>query len=390
MRIVIVGGGSGGHVTPLIAVAREILYKKPRAKIELWTDKKYFANAKKLVLEAEIPVRVKKIAAGKLRRYTDFTWRMYLEHFDIVMNNLVDMLRATRGHMQASLRLLKARPDAIFLKGGYVCLPVGLAAKALKIPYMIHDSDATPGLSNRLLAKGAKRIATGMPLKYYQYNEEKAEWTGVPVAKEFREISDKMHAKLKRELGYDAEMPLVVVTGGSQGAQDINQALGAILPKLLKFTNVLLVAGRERYKEMLDLKQYEKWEEGELVSGFRMLEFSSEMWKLFGAADIVVSRAGASTMTELAAMARTVIVIPNEELPGFHQVKNAERYKEADAALVVSNKKMREKPALLFEAIKNLLNNDARRRALARNLKAFNRPRAARNIAEAVIKIAGR
>jgi len=333
-------------------------------------------------------LKIRKLVAGKLRRYTNFTFITYLQNFDVVIKNIVDFFKIIGGLFQSLFRLVLHRPDVIFLKGGYVCLPVGIVAQILRIPYVIHDSDAAPGLTNRVLSKHATKIATGMPLEYYHYPENKAEWTGIPINEEFSPVSTAKQKALKKELGFDAEKPLVVVTGGSQGAQHINEALREILPQTLKITSVLLVAGRERYPEMLDLKDYEVWEEGELKTNFRMVEFSAEMHKLFGAADVVVSRAGASTMTELSAMAKTVIMIPYEKLPGYHQVKNAQAYERANAAIVVSDEKMHEDPELLFKAIKKLVGDPDKCAEIAKNLKKFFKDNAAENLAKTVISVA--
>ena len=332
-------------------------------------------------------IEIKKVAAGKLRRYAGFGFIDYLRHFDIVLHNIADFFRLIGGFLQSFFRLLFKRPDAIFLKGGYVCLPVGLAARILRIPYVIHDSDATPGLTNRLLSKKAAKIATGMPLSYYSYPEEKAEWTGIPINEEFKPVSERKQKSLKKELGFDPDKKLVLATGGSLGAEDINLTMRKILPELLKKTSVMLVAGRERYPEMMDLKEYEKWEDGSLQSNFRMVEFSSEMWKLFGAADVVISRAGASTMTELSAMAKPVIMIPNEELPGRHQVKNAKAYEKANAAVVVSDSKMMKKPTLLLDAILTLLRSPRERDKLSVNLHGFTKENAAESLANMVISV---
>ena len=333
-------------------------------------------------------VTIKKVAAGKLRRYAGFGLLDYLRHFDIVLNNIVDFFKTIAGFFQSFFRLLFKRPDAIFLKGGYVCLPVGIAARLLHIPYVIHDSDATPGLTNRLLAKKAAKIATGMPLSYYSYPEHKAEWTGIPINEEFRPVSERKQRSLKKELGFDPEKKLVLATGGSLGAEDINLTMREILPELLKKASVMLVAGRERYPEMMDLKDYEIWEDGELKSNFRMIEFSSEMWKLFGAADVVVSRAGASTMTELSAMAKPVVMVPNEELPGRHQVKNAKAYEKAEAAIVVSDSKMMKNPTLLLDAIMKLLRSERECDKLSANLHSFTKENAAESLANTVISVA--
>ena len=371
-----------------MAVVREIWKVRPRAKIEFWTDKKYYKNARKIAVENGMDLRIRKVVAGKLRRYTNFTFVSYLQHFDVVLKNIRDVFKNIFGFFQSFFRLLVNRPDAIFFKGGYVCLPVGTAAKVLKIPYVIHDSDAAPGLTNRLLSKRATKIATGMPLEYYSYPADKAEWTGIPTSDEFKPVSATRQKALKKELGFDPEKPLLVVTGGSLGAEHINVAIREILPSLLKNTSVMLVAGRERYPEMMDLKEYEVWEDGVLTTNFRMIKFSSEMHKLFGAADIVVSRAGASTMTELSSMAKTVIMVPNEKLPGYHQVKNAKAYEKAHAVVVVEDSEMYEKPEKLLNAIRKLMKDPEQCAELAKNLRGFVKDNAAENLANTVISVA--
>lgn len=388
MKILVVGGGSGGHVTPVVAVVREILKVRPRAKIEFWTDKKYYKNARKITIENGLDIKIRKVVAGKLRRYTNFTFITYLQNFDVVIKNVIDFFKTIGGLFQSFFRLIANRPDVIFLKGGYVCLPVGVVAHLLRIPYVIHDSDAAPGLTNRVLAKHATKIATGMPLEYYNYPEERAEWTGIPISEEFSPATEAKQRALKKELGFDEKKPLIVVTGGSQGAQHINEAMREILPQVLKISSVMLIAGRERYPEMLDLKDYEVWEEGELKTNFRIIEFSAEMYKLFGAADIVVSRAGASTMTELSSMAKAVIMVPNEKLPGYHQVKNAAAYEKANAAVVVADDKMHEDPELLLKAIRRLIKHPEERDEISKNLKKFSKDNAAENLANTVISVA--
>ena len=388
MKILVVGGGSGGHVTPVVAVVREIWKVRPRAKIEFWTDKKYYKNARRITVENGMDLRIRKVVAGKLRRYTNFTFMMYLQHFDVVLKNILDFFKNIVGFFQSFFRLAFNRPDVIFFKGGFVCLPVGMAAKLLRIPYVIHDSDAAPGLTNRLLAKRATKIATGMPLEYYSYPADRAEWTGIPISDEFRPVSETKKRSYKKELDFDPDKPLLVVTGGSLGARNINVAIREILPQLLKQTSVMLVAGRERYPEMMDLKEYEVWEDGKLKTNFRMVKFSSEMWKLFGAADIVVSRAGASTMTELSSMAKAVIMVPNEKLPGYHQVKNARAYEKANAALVIEDGEMNQNATKLLSAVKKLLKDATLREELSKNLRSFVKDNAAENLANTIISVA--
>ena len=372
----------------MVAVVTEIWKIKPRARLEFWTDKKYYVNVVKMTTPMGPSIVARRVVAGKLRRYAHFKLVDYLWNFDVILWNIVDGFKMVMGFWQSVIGLMRFKPDVVFLKGGYVGLPVGMAARCLRIPYVIHDSDAAAGLTNRVLSGGAKRIATGMPLEHYKYAEDKAEWTGIPVEREFGPVGLRKQGELKVNLGFERDKPLVVVTGGSLGARTINEAVREILPELLKFTGVLLVAGRERYPEMMDLKEYEVWEDGKLKTNFRMLEFTAKMWELFGAADVVVSRAGASTMAELANTHKAVVMVPNQKLPGRHQVKNAEAYLKAKAAVVVEDEDMVNQPGLLLMAVRGLVKDNEKREKMARNLSGFAMEDAAERLAKMVVAVA--
>ena len=391
MRIVVVGGGSGGHVTPTIAVVNEIWKIKPRADIEFWTDRKYYKNVVKITIPMGMRIKTRKTISGKLRRYVKRGWRFYVvEHPDIIPRNIIGVCAAGVGFFQSFGRLIVRRPDAIFIKGGYVGLPVGVAAWILRVPYVIHDSDTTPGLANRILARWAKKIGTGMPLEYYNYPEAKARWVGTPVGEEFAVVGKTREKTLKKMFGYDTERPLVMITGGSLGARHINEAVREILPELTKMANVGLVAGRARYEEMADLKKYETWEDGKFKGNFRMWEFNSAMWEFLGAADVVVSRAGATTIAELAALKKAVILVPNAMLPGSHQVKNAEMLADAGAAVVVKDEDIVEQPGVLLKAVERLVRRKAEREKLAEKMHELAKSEAARELAEMVVECGGK
>jgi len=386
---------------------REILGIKSRTRVEFWTDRKYYKNVVKITTEIGVSwgkesklsgkrqyVRVRKIMAGKFHRYAGWKWNDYFEHFDLtckdlILGNILGFLGFIGGILQSFVRLLpkKTRPDVIFLKGGFVGLPVGLVARLLKIPYVVHESDVVPGLANRILMKKAVIVAMGVP-----FNTEKApknwRFMGVPVAPEFKKVTEAKKRSLKKTFGFDPDRPLVVMTGGSQGSESMNNAMREILPEMLKFTSVGLVAGRKWYEEMVDLKKYENWEKAKLLSDFRMWAFNSAMNELMGAADIVISRAGATTIAELAALEKTVILVPFERLPGGHQVKNADRLEKMQAAAVIYNERMEQQPGLLLELTKKLIRSPKVRSELASNLHQISRPEAARDLAETLIKVA--
>ena len=379
---------------------------RPRAQIEFWTDFKYHKNVTKLCAELSLSwadgrekrkgsfIRVRRIPAGKFHRYSGWKFRTYFEHFDItlkdiIFGNILGFFGFIGGILVSLCRLIRpsTRPDIIFLKGGYVSLPVGLVAKLLKIPYIIHESDVVAGLANRLLMKKAKKVAFGMPIPDETKKEhENYVWTGIPVGPEYRAVSESRARSLKKAFSFSENKPLVVITGGSQGSENINEAIRIILPELLKFTSVGLVAGRSHYEDMMDLKRYENWDHAKLESDFRMWEFNTTMNELMGAADVVVSRAGATTIAELASLKKAVILVPYEKLPGSHQVRNAERLGELNSAIVLNDADMVKNPNKLLEEIRHLVRSPKLRTNLADRLHDEARAGAARRLAELIIE----
>ncbi len=407
MKILVVGGGSGGHITPAVAVVRELLEKQPRARVEFWTDRKYYKNVVKITTElgvrwgsdagtirGKVPyIRVRKVCAGKFRRYAGWTWRDWIRNWwivlkDLVFGNIVGFFGFVGGIIQGFWRLLlpSRRPDVIFLKGGFVGLPVGLVAQKLKIPYVVHESDAVPGLANRILMKHATVVATGW--KSLKMEGACIVQTGIPVAPEFKAVTPAQQKNLKKDFGFDQNKPLVVVTGGSQGSENINEAMKEILPEMLKFANVGLVAGRKHYENMVELKRYEEWDKAKLKSNFRMWEFNSAMSDLLGAADVVVSRAGATTIAELAALEKAVILVPFERLPGGHQLRNAKDLYAMDAVLMVEDERMRQQPVILLNEVRHLVRAPRERALLAEKLRAAATPDAAARLATILVEVA--
>lgn len=337
---------------------------------------------------------MRRIPAGKFHRYSGWSFKDYFVHLDItlkdlIFGNIIGFFGFVFGIFTAFFRLIgkSSRPDIIFLKGGYVCLPVGLIARLFRIPYIIHESDVVAGLANRLLMRKAKKVAFGMPLtedileKHPNYV-----WTGIPVGSEFKPVSPAKQLSLKKAFSFNAEKPLVVITGGSQGSENLNEATRQILPELLKFTSVGLVAGRKHYENMVDLKKYENWEKASLESNFRMWEFNTTMNELMGAADVVVSRAGATTIAEMASLKKATILVPFERLPGGHQVKNAERLEQAKAALVIKDADMMADPNKLLEEIRHLVKSPRLRADMADCLAKEARSDAAKRLAEIILE----
>lgn len=269
-----------------------------------------------------------------------------------------------------SLRLLAAiRPDVVFTKGGFVCVPVGLAAAVLKIPLVVHDSDTLPGLTNRLLARYATIIATGASLEHYNYPAAKSHYVGIPVKPAFKPADTHQRASLKAKLGYAPDLPLVLVTGGGTGAANINRLIAAGAERLVERAQVVHLTGPGKSAAI-----------GKRLAGYHVLEFiDATMADTVRAADVVVTRAGATTLLELAAAGAACIIVPNRLLVGGHQITNAEPF--AKAAEVLDERQFKHKPNLLTDAILELLADPKRQAAYRTAIQSLARPAAARDLA---------
>jgi UDP-N-acetylglucosamine--N-acetylmuramyl-(pentapeptide) pyrophosphoryl-undecaprenol N-acetylglucosamine transferase len=383
IKILAVGGGSGGHVTPVVAVLRELRAKDEKAELRFWCDRAFGNQAKSIVGNFDQSIPVQTIIAGKLRRYHHLS---LLQHFlipSVFWPNLRDIILVLIGTLQSIVKLIIWRPDVVFTKGGYVCLPVGWAARMLRIPLVIHDSDAHPGLTNRLLARHATAIATGAPLKYYSYPKAKSRYVGIPISSEFRPFSVAKRQQIKADLGFDTMRPLVVITGGGLGARRINDSVMLHLDALLKFTNVILISGADQFDELRALTPRDD-------PRFQLYDFvSKDMAQIMGAADAVIARAGATTILELAALAKPTILVPNGRLTGGHQLKNAKVYEDAEAAVVVTEDLSdANAPIEIVQPLHQILTNQSLQKKLAANIHAFARPRAAAEVADMILAAA--
>lgn len=381
MKILAVGGGSGGHVTPVVAVFSELKNSQPdNLELRFWCDRKFAPKARTIVGNFDSQLPVSAIFSGKFRRYHHLPWWRQLLYPSIVLPNIFDTVFIGLGFLQSVIKLLIWRPDVVFTKGGFVCLPVGLAAKMLRIPLVIHDSDAHPGLTNRVLSRWADLIGTGAPLKYYSYPSDRARYVGIPVSSDFKTFSSEQQRAAKQVLGVNSDQPLVVVTGGGLGAKRINDAVVDCLDELLKVCTVILVSGTGQYQQLrTQLANYPS-------DKFQLQAFVSKgMAQLLGAADAVVARAGGTTILELAALSKPTILIPNGNLTGGHQLKNAAIYEEARAAVVVREPAIEDNPAALAETIKQLLSDETMMEQIGRRFHEFSRPDAASDMAEMII-----
>ncbi|MES2630955.1 MAG: UDP-N-acetylglucosamine--N-acetylmuramyl-(pentapeptide) pyrophosphoryl-undecaprenol N-acetylglucosamine transferase [Patescibacteria group bacterium] len=378
MRILAVGGGSGGHVTPVVAVLKELRAKQPKVELRFWVDKNFAPQAKTIMSSFDGSVAVHTITAGKLRRYHHLSLWQHIMWPSLMFKNLGDAFLVGVGFIQSLFKLIIWRPDVVFTKGGYVCLPVGMAAHVLRIPLVIHDSDAHPGLTNRILSRWATSIGTGAPLEYYNYPKSKSKYTGIPINTDFQPTTKAVQWDAKREWGINPDAPLLVVTGGGLGARRLNNTAVSILKKLQKTTSVILLSGVGQYDELKKVVPKNS-------EHFQLHAFTNKMPELLKAADVVVTRAGATTILELAALAKPTILVPNAALTGGHQLKNAAVYEDAKAAIVLNEDETVENPELFLQAVNSLLDNPKTTQAMARRFSSFAKPDAAKDMAKMIL-----
>lgn len=332
--------------------------------------------------DKSIPVHT--IIAGKLRRYHHLSVFRQLLWPSLVIKNVKDMFLVIAGFFQSFFKLVVWRPDVVFTKGGYVCLPVGIAANLLGIPIVVHDSDAHPGLTNRILAKWASAIATGAPLEYYDYPAKISRYVGIPISSDYHVFSSSDRKKAKEGWGINPYRPLIVVTGGGLGATRINDTVVRVLDDLMALGSVVLVSGSGQYEEL-------KAKTPSNGQDFQLLPFVAKGFaSLLGGADVVITRAGATTILELAALGKPTILVPNAKLTGGHQVKNAKVYMDAGAVMLVDEDEMLARPEILVDAVKKIVTDKKLAKSLSDNFIPFARPDAAKNVAEMILKTANR
>lgn len=365
MTIVLCGGGSGGHITPLLAVARELRSINKSAKLIYIGEKN--GKFSHIAADSKLFDELHFVSAGKLRRYHGESAITKLLDFKTNLLNLRDTFKILAGLIQSYLLLKRLKPDAILLKGGFVCVPIALAARAHKVQYITHDSDALPGLSNRIAARWARYHATGMPAQYYAYPQATIRVVGVPTDMRYHAYSEAEQRILREKYDIGPKAQVILVTGGSNGARRLNEAVIKMLPKLIKNHPDIHVlhqigAGNEDQLARLD-------EDSKKHAIF--FDFSSELFHMSAISDIVIARAGASFIAEFAAQGKACIIVPNPYLTGGHQLKNAKVYADAGAAVIVNEAELQADPDSLYNSAAMLLNNPEKRELLSKNLHSL-------------------
>ncbi len=320
-KIVLTGGGTAGHVTPNIALLPHL----KEAGYEITYIGSYDGIEKRLIGDFEIPYYG--ISTGKFRRYLD-------------PKNFTDPFRVIKGYSQARKYLKQLQPDIVFSKGGFVSVPVVRAAASLNIPCIIHESDMTPGLANKLCIPVAEKICCNFPETMKLLPENKAVLTGSPIREELSAGSRIAGLDM---CGFTANKPVIMVIGGSQGAASVNKVVREALPKLLEDFQVVHLCGKEKTDNLL-LN----------VKGYKQFEYlKSELKDIFAMADVVISRAGANAICELLALNKPNILIP---LPSAKsrgdQLLNARSFESQGFSIVIDEDYLTD--TLLAEKVQEL------------------------------------
>ena len=308
-KIVLTGGGTAGHVTPNLA----LLPALKEHGYEIRYIGSYNGIEKKLIENAGIPYDG--ISSGKLRRYFD-------------LKNFSDPFRVIKGYAEALRILKKQKPDVVFSKGGFVAVPVVLAAKHYKIPTIIHESDITPGLANKICIPSAKKVCCNFPETLAYLPEDKALLTGSPIRQELLK-GDRLSGLQFTHLSPDR--PVILVIGGSLGSVKVNTAVRNILPRILEHFQVIHICGKEHLEDSLIG-----------TPGYVQYEYVDKPLKhLFAAADLVISRAGANSICELLALRKPNLLIPlSAAASRGDQILNARSFERQGFSMVLEEEEL--------------------------------------------------
>lgn len=386
MTIVLTGGGSGGHVTPIIAIAAELKKLNPEAKI-IYIGQK---GDKMADIPAQDPNidETYSIYAGKFRRFHGEGLKQLLD-IETFVKNARDFFYVLIGIIQSWRLTREIKPDVVFSRGGYVSVPVCLGAHLNQIPYITHDSDPIPSLANRLIARWASLHAVALPKDIYPYLQSKTVTTGIPVNVNFVKVTPALKKEYREEIGIPVKAKMLFIIGGGLGSQIVNKAVCEIVPHLLRQyqdLRVVHIAGAS--SENFVHADYERNLSPQERGRVKVFGYISDVYRYSGAADIVITRAGATTLAEFALQGKACIVIPSAFLTGGHQLKNAE-YLEDQKAIIVSNEiDLVDNANRLAKQISQLLENSKKQTELCSKLSEFAKPDATRQIADIILGLA--
>lgn len=381
--IVLTGGGSGGHITPIMAVAAEL---KRHADIRVIYVGQRGDSLGDIPAQDPNIDEAYAVSAGKLRRYHGEGFKQLLDVRTMFLN-VRDAFRVLAGIWQSWRLMGRLQPDVVFSRGGFVSVPVCFGAGLRHIPYVTHDSDPVPSLANRLIARWARLHAVALPADVYPYPAKKTVTTGIPLNKAFKPVTAALKERYRHDLKVPEKARVLFVIGGGLGSQRVNAAVADALPNLLrdfKDLQVFHVVGRanEAAMRLAYESALSTGEQGRV----HVLGFISDVYRYSGAADIIVCRAGATNLAEFAVQGKACVVIPSPFLVGGHQLKNAEYLAKQGAAAVIAEDELASDPNRLAKQLAELLHDSKKTAALGSKLAGFAHPDAAETIADLLLE----
>lgn len=371
MKIVFTGGGTGGHFYPIIAVAErvnQIIDKEHIIKSQLYyvSDSSY---DKGILMQNEI--LFEEVNSGKMRTYFSF-------------KNFSDVFKIFFGIINAIFKMFSIYPDVVFGKGGYASFPTIFAARILRIPVVIHESDSAPGRVNKWAGHFAKKIAVSFPEAVDYFPKKTVAWTGQPIRSEIEHPAGRKEALEYFKL--ESNIPVIFILGGSQGAELINNTILDALPRLIKNYQIIHQTGIKNFKNVSGQAEV-VLAKNEQKTRYMPIAFLNPLTikMAAGVATIIISRAG-STLFEIASWGIPSILIPFSNSNADHSKKNAFNYARAGACSVVEEANMTAN--ILTSEIERILNDKEGYERMVRGAKAFNKPGAAEKIARELVNIA--
>jgi len=362
MKILLTGGGTGGHIMPILAVVDKLkkLDKdcneapQPCGTMEptnldfLFIGPK--SNFNKVITDEGI--KVKTISAGKLRRY-------------ISIENLFDTIKIPIGIIQSLGVIYNYKPDIVFSKGGFASVPPVIAAWIFKIPIITHESDIVPGLANKIISKFAKKILISFSVSEKYFSKKKVVFTGNPIR---QDILDGNKNRARNTFDLKEEIPTILIFGGSQGARRINEVIIKSLPDILEKFQMIHICGNKNYKNIkqevqnLDLKNNHRYKLHPFLT--------NDLKDSFALCDVIISRAGANSLSEIIALEKMSIIIPLSTSANNHQLLNAEYFAKKEMTIMIKEKNLTSEK--LTEETLTLLSNNEVGDKIIKNIKKHN------------------
>lgn len=364
-KIILTGGGSGGHLIPLLAVANELKSKFDLVLIGSGD------RLERLIFEDQ-PIRRFKIISGKINR-----------HRSVIsfLKNIINIIKFLFGFIQAFFILIFLRPKVIFSKGGYVALPVVFAGHLLKIKIVIHESDLKLGLTNQLSLYAADTICVSFPPELFNLPIKKILFTGHILGEKIKNIDSDGVKTVRAGLQLNPEKPTLLVTGGSQGSLSINKAVAKSLSKIANIANIIHLSGERDFSWLRENATKQA-----VVDNYNLIAYSTKMIELISISDLILTRAGSNTLAELAALKKPAVIIPYPYASGGHQDENARYFEKSGGGVVLFEKDLSDNRFL--STISDLLTDMEKLKIIGEKAYKANSFDGAKIVSEKIIELA--